>query len=222
MEESSCDGERHTQLACENTAPGGSRSAHPHQGQDEKRCGDEVCDLDQQIAAENSAHAFFAPLGLNIFSMRSVMRNPPTMLLVAETIAIVPKTAASVFLCSPARMMAPTTAMVRDISGVCKSGVIRLITSNPMKAANMKTYKLVNRSIFISISPRLPRLAALVRQIPVHARSQSHHLVSTRSRDEFRLSRLFAACRLSRDSAKTRKDFSHTSGWRDREHWWRY
>src|SRR5256885_8900777 len=188
---------------------------------------DEVCDLDQQIAAENSAHAFFAPLGLNIFSMRSVMRNPPTMLLVAETIAIVPKTAANVFLCSPARMMAPTTAMassalVRDISGVCKSGVMRLITSNPMKAASMKTYRLVNRSIFISISPRLPRLAALVRQIPVHARSQSHRLVSARSRDEFRLSRLFAAYRLSRDSAETRKDFSHTSGWRDREHWWRY
>ena len=44
----------------------------------------------------------------------------------------------------PTRMIAPTTAiassaLVSDISGVCSSGETRLITSNPMKAASMKT-----------------------------------------------------------------------------------
>ena len=37
-------------------------------------------------------------LDLNILSMRSVIRNPPTTLLVAATIAIVPSTVASVLL----------------------------------------------------------------------------------------------------------------------------
>ena len=88
--------------------------------------------------------AFSGLLALNILSMRSVMRNPPTTLLVAATIAMVPRTVASVLLCSPARMIAPTTAiasraLVSDISGVCSSGETRRITSKPMNAASMKT-----------------------------------------------------------------------------------
>ena len=41
---------------------------------------------------------FFGPLALNILSIRSVIMNPPTTLLVAATIAIVPSTVASVLL----------------------------------------------------------------------------------------------------------------------------
>src|SRR5262250_1887349 len=90
-------------------------------------------------------------------SMRSVIRKPPTMLLVAATMAIVPRIAARLVLCSPARMMAPTTAiasraLVRDINGVCSSGETRRMTSNPMNAASMKTYKLDNKSSFTTSS----------------------------------------------------------------------
>jgi len=82
-------------------------------------------------------------LDLNIFNMRSVMTKPPTMLLVAATTAMNPKTVARWLLCSPTSTMAPTTAiaskaLVSDISGVCSSGETRRITSNPMKPASTK------------------------------------------------------------------------------------
>src|SRR5882672_9910461 len=53
-----------------------------------------------------------------------------------------------VVLCSPASRIAPTTAMassalVKDISGVCRSGDTRRITSKPIKPASMNTYRLV-------------------------------------------------------------------------------
>src|SRR5258707_1086035 len=68
----------------------------------------------------------------------------PTTLLVAAIIAIVPSTAESGLLFSPARTMAPTRAMassalVSDINGVWSSGVIRRMTSKPMNPASIKT-----------------------------------------------------------------------------------
>ncbi len=45
------------------------------------------------------------------------MMKPPTTLLVAATMAMVPSTVESVVLCSPARMMAPTTAMASERVG---------------------------------------------------------------------------------------------------------
>ena len=48
-----------------------------------------------------SVIGLFGPLALNILSIRSVMMNPPTTLLVAAMIAIVPSTVASVL--SPLR-----------------------------------------------------------------------------------------------------------------------
>mgnify|MGYP003693532927 CR=1 FL=1 len=77
----------------------------------------------------------------NILSMRSVITKPPTMLLVAATMAIVPSTRRQRALrAHPTSTIAPTTAMasralVSDISGVCSSGDTRRITSKPMKAA---------------------------------------------------------------------------------------
>ena len=46
-------------------------------------------------------HGFCVRLDLNILSMRSVMIKPPTALLVAATMAIVPSTVESIVLCSP-------------------------------------------------------------------------------------------------------------------------
>src|SRR6202023_4411272 len=111
------------------------------QRQNEENGGDEVGDLDEGFRGH---HDFFGPLALNMRSMRSVMRKPPTMLLVAATMAMVPRIAARLVLCSPARMMAPTTAMasralVSDISGVWSKGETWRMTSNPMNAASMKT-----------------------------------------------------------------------------------
>src|SRR5580704_9845701 len=100
---------------------------------------------------------FCGRLELNIFSMRSVIKKPPTTLLVAATMAMVPRTVDSVLLCWPTNKMAPTTAMassafVNDMSGVCRRGEMRRITSNPMKAASMKTYRSVIKSNFINLA----------------------------------------------------------------------
>src|SRR5208282_4886227 len=103
------------------------------QREDEQHGGDEVGDLDDGLGGEWLRHSFMASgflglLALNIFNMRSVMRKPPTTLLVAATIARVPRMVASFDFApgapefSPTRTMAPTTAMasralVSDISG---------------------------------------------------------------------------------------------------------
>ena len=50
----------------------------------------------EYVGTREGIHDFFGPLALNILSIRSVMMNPPTTLLVAATIAIVPSTVASV------------------------------------------------------------------------------------------------------------------------------
>src|SRR5207244_732853 len=139
------DGEEHAQLSAPDAAARGGRRAQPLQGQDEERGGGEVGDLDELLPSRRRRHGFFGPLGRNILSIRSVIRKPPTRLLVAATMAI---------LRSPTRMIAPITAMassafVSDISGVCSSGETRRITSKPMNAASMKTYRLVRRSSFI-------------------------------------------------------------------------
>ena len=87
------DGQEHAQLRPpEHAAPRGRRRAQPLQRKNEERRGDQVSDLDDVFRAIKLFMAFSAPLDLNILSMRSVMMKPPTMLLVAATIAIVPST----------------------------------------------------------------------------------------------------------------------------------
>src|SRR5260370_272162 len=147
MQEGAGNREQHAQFASEDCAARRCRRAQPLQRKDKKRGGDQVGDFDDVFHAGQVGHGFFGPLALNIRSMRSVIRNPPTMLLVAATIAIVPRIFASIAPCawySPARMMAPTTAMassalVKDIKGVCSRGETRRMTSNPINAASMKT-----------------------------------------------------------------------------------
>src|SRR5271169_1773548 len=144
IQERAGDGEEHADFTGAHAPAGGGGGAHPHQSEDEERGGDQVDDFDESVGAEPGDHYFLGPLDLNILSMRSVMRKPPTTLLVAATIASAPRMVERVLRCSPVRMMAPTTAMassalVRDMSGVCNSGVIWRMTSKPMKAASMKT-----------------------------------------------------------------------------------
>ena len=87
---------------------------------------------------------------LNISSMRSVTRKPPTTLIVAKTTA----TNASAFSRSesaePAMSIAPTRTMpwiafVPDMSGVCSiAGTFEMI-SMPMNTARTKTVMLLSR-----------------------------------------------------------------------------
>src|SRR5579862_5633048 len=111
MQQRAADRQGHADFAGTHTTARGNRSAHPHQGKNEQRGGDQVGDFDEGVGAGPVGHYFLGPLTLNILSIRSVIRNPPTTLLVAATMAMVPRTVARVLRCSPARMMAPTTAM---------------------------------------------------------------------------------------------------------------
>src|SRR5580692_10385665 len=104
-----------------------------------------------------AATYLFGRLLLNILSMRSVIRNPPTTLLVAATMAIVPRTVANVLLRSPTITIAPTTAMassalVSDISGVCSKGETWRMTSKPMKQASIKINSASIRFSFTMLS----------------------------------------------------------------------
>src|SRR5258708_6265984 len=98
--------------------------------------------------------------------MRSVIRKPPTMLLVAATTAMNPSVVASVVFCSPTSTIAPTTAMasralVSDIRGVCSRGETRRMTSNPMNPAstNMKSASI--RFELLPIDPPVERRSGL-------------------------------------------------------------
>src|SRR6516164_4150064 len=140
MEQSPGNGQNHSQLSSPDSAPGGGGYTQPLKREDEQHRGDEIRDLDDLLGGEGLVHGFLGLLALNIFSMRSVIKKPPTTLLVAAITAKVARMVASRDFCSPARTMAPTTAMaskalVSDISGVCSSGETRRITSKPMKPA---------------------------------------------------------------------------------------
>src|ERR1700733_3681657 len=171
VEQSAGYGQHHADLAGPDAMAGSGGRTHPLQRQNEKRAGDEVDDFDCGLACGELGHVYFGQscsksvcfgsacfksvssridyfftgrLVLNILSMRSVMRNPPTTLLVAATMAMTPRTVAKVLFFSPTRTIAPTTAMasralVSDISGVWSKGETWRMTSNPMNAASMKT-----------------------------------------------------------------------------------
>src|SRR5215472_254293 len=140
---------------------GRGRRTHPLERQNEERARDQVNDFDEVLAACQFVHDFVAGrLLLNIFSMRSVMRNPPTMLLVAAMTAMVPSTAERVLLCSPTSTIAPTTAiassaLVSDISGVCSKGDTRRMTSKPMKPASIKIKRPLIRTELLICPPEV-------------------------------------------------------------------
>src|SRR6266403_2102789 len=111
MQKSSHHGEKHANFAGPYSPPCACRRTQPLQRQDEQHASDQIDRFQKGLTVQDRSHAFFDPLALNILSMRSVMRNPPTMLLVAATMAMVPRTLASVAPCawySPASRIAPT------------------------------------------------------------------------------------------------------------------
>src|SRR6202795_1046857 len=187
VEERSGNGQQHARFAGPNAVARGCGRTQPFQGKNEKNSGNQVSKFKNVFAREHDGYGFLGPLALNILSIRSVIMKPPTMLLVAAMIAMVPRIFAKLLLPSPARMIAPTTAMasnafVRDISGVCSSGETRRITSKPINAASRNTYKPVTRSSCIRPLLRLARPAAPAsRKIPSRARSQSRPRVSPAS-----------------------------------------
>src|ERR1700688_1875576 len=164
VQQRAADGQQHTDFACPDTVAGRGRRTHPLQREDEQHARDEIQKLNDDLAArEITRHHLAAGLAagrldLNIFNMRSVIRKPPTMLLVAATTATNPKTAESVLLCSPTRRIAPTTAiasnaLVSDINGVCSRGETRRITSNPMNPASTKMKSALIRFELLFIFP---------------------------------------------------------------------
>ena len=90
VKKSSDDRQQHAQLAGPDAAASGRRRAHPLEREDEEPRGDQVGDLDDVFAADHGGQGFLGPLDLNILSIRSVITNPPTTLLVAAMIATVP------------------------------------------------------------------------------------------------------------------------------------
>jgi hypothetical protein len=81
---------------------------------------------------------------LNIDSIRSVIRKPPMMFVMAHATAIVPRLVATAPSPLPANTIdatreMPEIAFVAAMSGVCSSGGIRLMAWTPTKAASIKT-----------------------------------------------------------------------------------
>jgi hypothetical protein len=82
---------------------------------------------------------------LNIFSIRSVIRKPLTILVMEAKRAMAPMMRISAGKSPPVTIIDPITAMpeialVIDIRGVCSSRDTRRITPSPMNAASTKTY----------------------------------------------------------------------------------
>src|SRR6201984_855105 len=103
----------HSDHARGHAATGGLRIVHPVEREDEQRRRDDGGELRDSVG-----HCF-----LNIFSMRSVIRNPLTMLVVDANRATAPSTRMGVGKSAPVTTMEPTTAIaeiafVSDISGV--------------------------------------------------------------------------------------------------------
>ena len=121
-------GDRHADGGDAVAAHGGRRPGEPAQPLDEQREGDDVEDVDEAFALQERggersrrspalspspvglglavvAPSFAGRLGLdlNISSMRSVTRKPPTMLIVPKAIAITSSTLLSASSCRPGR-----------------------------------------------------------------------------------------------------------------------
>ena len=83
------DGDDHGGHAGIHALPGGRRGVHPVQREDEQDGRDQVGELDDPCVHEWPSR-FGLPVGLNIFSMRSVIRKPLTMFVIEANSAIAP------------------------------------------------------------------------------------------------------------------------------------
>src|SRR5262245_28287707 len=112
--------------------------AQSFQTEDKKDRGEQIAEFDKIIAVHQRCSSFppeAPPLirSLNILSMRSVIINPPTTLIIAETTAMKPRNLLTSLYFPPAVRIEPTTeiaemALVADINGVCNRGGTREMT----------------------------------------------------------------------------------------------
>src|SRR5262249_23399195 len=131
----------HADLSRLHTTACGGRRVQPFDRENYEDCSKQVGKL-----PEDKCHYFFDPGSfLNIFSIRSVIRNPLTILMVENVTATTPRTLLSVVAPpEPVIRIAPPTqiaemAFVRDINGVCSKGETRCTNSRPRNSASMKT-----------------------------------------------------------------------------------
>src|SRR5262249_2098265 len=143
VEQRADDREGHARDARADAAPRGVRAREPAQREDEQRRRGEVTQL-----GDGRDHDL--PRSLNILSMRSVIRNPETMLVTEANTAIAPSAVERLVFCSPAMMIEPTTAiaeiaLVSDMSGVCRRRDTFWITWKPTNVASIRANNIENR-----------------------------------------------------------------------------
>ena len=105
VEERGDDGQRSADLSRQNAPARAGRRTQQLERKNEENDRDNVGEIEILLKRERG-HDFF-DLDLNMRSMRSVIRNPPTMLLNDAATAIAPSTVVSRVSCRPAMMMAP-------------------------------------------------------------------------------------------------------------------
>src|SRR5262245_31874017 len=110
----------------------------PDRGDDVHEIDDVLRESERHRSAESGASASVSFLRLNMSSMRSVTRKPPTMLIVPKTTAMNASVCSSVESADPRMSIPPTRTMpwiafVPDMSGVCRSVGTREMSSIPRK-----------------------------------------------------------------------------------------
>ena len=182
------DGEQHADRRLLHAALALVRAGQALQAEDEEDRRGQVARLDDEVSRIVTSGRFRGrrrprrcprrALRLNIFSMRSVMRKPPTTLVVAQTTAMKPRIVATCRACRrrrPAsrRARSPEIALVADISGVCSSGGTRVITRKPTNAGQHEHVELQDdREVHVVLTgARLPSWVTTIAPVISSVRS---------------------------------------------------
>src|SRR5438309_5194416 len=92
---------RHSSRSHDHAAARRIRMAESLQAKNEQAGGDEICSFQKILSVAHFFSSGLAALGAsflrNIFSMRSVIRNPPVTLIMAEVTAAQPRIEASIW-----------------------------------------------------------------------------------------------------------------------------
>src|SRR5882672_4212069 len=136
------DRQQHANFARAHTTSRRDRRTQPLDGKNNAESGNDVRCLPKGIV-------HFPPVSffLNILSIRSVIRNPATMLMVANATAMMPRILLTIGEPPlPETRIAPTTeiaeiALVNDIRGVCNRGDTRRTNSRPSGTPRTRTYR---------------------------------------------------------------------------------
>src|SRR5689334_12632229 len=91
LEQSADDGGRHSRSRHDHSTAGRVRMTKPLQAKDEKNGGNQVDCFDQESGVHFFSSALTASFLRNILSIRSVIRNPPVTLIMAEVTAAQPR-----------------------------------------------------------------------------------------------------------------------------------